>query len=452
MPNTGRRIASIPVAAFLLALYVSPCAPAQEPGSVVSEQGLTAALNRFRLKAEAKIHGRASASESVSIAAAGVPVPVTLATVDPHGGFEVSNVALIGEADVTPDISAKLVVHFLDLYNRNPTSSDDRVFVREAWVRFGKKLEALKLPPGTTFYVQAGKAPRFTKRSTRNLESYGLWETAVARFEEIGLEAGGSFGTVLYWRAHVVNGNPLFFRDPNALAGDNGTPERTFGSTTPVVYNSGFPILYDAKSDDVNFRGQYQVGGGLGVRFAMGGNSAVDLLGWYFRRTLADRVSIRGSFYSGDLRLLQGFPGGVSLPIEGRDKIEWGGNLEARFGRLQLFGQYVHQEIAGLVRHGYEAEAAYRFPLNGLFASGDSPVVNWVQPTVRVSAIHNDFGLPAGFVDPSMTWNWQKYDFGVRIGIVRGLDLTLEYARHDAILKAKVIHPDELLTTLRVAF
>ena len=79
-------------------------------------------------------------------------------------------------------------------------------------------------------------------------------------------------------------------------------------------------------------------------------------------------------------------------------------NLEARWERFSLFGQYVRQEIAGLVRSGYEVEASYRIPTNGLFAVGDQPWVNWVQPAVRVSRIDNDFTGPAGMLIVSWAW------------------------------------------------
>jgi hypothetical protein len=441
--------------AVVLALVASsalaqepPPPPAQEtPPSIV-----TAAGNRFRLHVEIKANARRSAAVEQPVANTGQPFPIVLRTPDPHGSLELQDVVLAAEADLTPDISARAAVHFLDLYNRNPTSSDDRVFVREAWMRFGKKLDVLRPIPGTTLYLQLGKAPRFSKQLDRRLESYGLWGTAVGRFEEVGAELGGTLGKNVYFRGSVASPNPLFFRDPNALAGDNGTPERTEGSTVPVVYQSGFPILYDAKAQDVNFHGTFQYGGGIGFRILGGpeGRDGVDALGWVFTRSLADRVPIRGTFYSGDLRLLQG--NGVSLPIAGREKTEWGGNLEARFRGLALYAQYVHQTIAGLVRKGVEAELAYRIPLNGVFVSGDTPVLNWLAPTIRYSHIGSDFPLPAGFIAPSMTWSWYKYDFGFRLGILRGVDLTAEYARNDAILKTKVLHPDEFLATLRASF
>ncbi|HEX7527866.1 MAG TPA: hypothetical protein VF425_02070, partial [Thermoanaerobaculia bacterium] len=337
--------------------------------------------------------------------------------------------------------------------NRNPTSSADRIFVREAFVRLGKKWEPLKEMPGTTAYLEVGKAPRFSKQIARKLESYGLWGTAVGRFEETGAEAGGSFGPHLYWRASATGGTPLFYRDVNALAGDNGTPERAPGSTTPPVYGSGFPILYDTMATDTGFSGRFQLGGGLGLRFNWGENrrDGVDLLGWYFRRDLADRVSLNGTFLSGDLKLLQGLL--VALPVNGTEKREYGINLEARFGPVHFFGQGVKQSIAGLEREGYEAEVSAHIPLPGLFASGDQSVVNWIEPTVRVSYIDNLFALPDGFISPAVGWDWRKYDFGFRLGIVRGLDLTVEYSRNETTTKRKgVLHPDEGLLTLRAAF
>ena len=138
--------------------------------------------------------------------------------------------------------------------------------------------------------------------------------------------------------------------------------------------------------------------------------------------------------------------------IDGDEKTEYGVNLEARLGRFSVFGQYVRQDVAGLVRSGYEVEASYRFPTNGLFALGDQPWVNWVQPAFRASRIENDFAAPAGGLAPSFAWDWTKLDFGVRVGIVRNVDLTVEYARHDMRTKAAVLHPDELLVTLRAAF
>lgn len=414
--------------------------------------GLATTDGRFRLKGEVKLHFRDSAEASVKIGQI-QGVDVYEQTVAPGSSFEVSTVNLIGEGELTEGLKAKVEIHFVDLYNRNPTSTADEVKVREAWLRFGKRVDGLKPFDGTSFYVQAGKAPRFAKQLSRRLESYGLWGTAVNRFEEIGVEAGGSLGKVVYWRAAGANGNPVFLRDPNSLAGDNGTPERVdFALLEEAPYNSGFPILYDAQATDTHFGGRFQVGGGLGFRVVSGdGRRGVDVLGWVYRRKLQDSVTIKGTVYGGDLDTLDGVPP-RSLPFDGRDKTDAGVNVEARWERFSLFGQLVRQDLAGLVRTGYEVEAGYRFPLNGLFAVGDQPWFNWIQPAVRVSRIDNDFVAPAGFAAPSFAWDWSKLDFGLRAGIVRNVDLTVEYARHDMRTKAAVLHPDELLVTLRAGF
>ncbi|MBK9062003.1 MAG: hypothetical protein IPL89_02200 [Acidobacteria bacterium] len=437
--------------ACVLAAGVAASAAAQD-SMLAGASPFVSDSGKLRLKVEIKAAFRDSRDLAITVPNTGTPFPIVMQTVDPGAHVEAPNLGLTLEADITPDIFARAVVNVLDLYNRNPTSSADKVLLREAFVRFGKKVETLRVADGTSVYLELGKFPRFSKQIVRRLESYGLWGTAVGRFEETGAEAGGSFGPHVYWRASVTGGTPLFFRDPNALAGDNGTPERTVGSTTPVVYNSGFPILYDTLAPDVGGSGQVQLGGGAGFRWNWGETrrSGIDVLAWIFRRELADRVGLHGTFYGADLRLLQGV--GVSLPIEGNEKIEWGVNVEARFGPVHFFGQAIKQEIAGLWRQGYEAELSWRIPLPGLFASGDQSVVNWVEPEVRISYIDNLWENPAGFVAPSVGWNWRKVDYGVRVGIVRGLDLTVEYARHDATTRRGFVHPDEWLVTLRAAF
>jgi hypothetical protein len=393
---------------------------AEEPATSAAPQE-----DRFGLRFEIRSHFRHSRDEQVRVPFPFPPdfVPagqdgVYLRTVAPGSSFEVSSLALSADAELTPVMTAHATVHVIDLYNRNPTSSDDLVALREAWVLFGRRPATLAPLAGTSVYARIGKAPRFTRPLERRFESYGLWGTAVGRFEEIGVELGGSLGRHMYWRGLIANGNPLFFRDPNALAGDNGTPERTAPNPDPKL-ESGFPLLYDAKAQDLHFDEHFLYGGGVGLRFVSADPDrpdGLDLLGWYFERTLADEARIRGSFYEGDLDLLRGV--GIPLPFAGRDKSEWGANVSARWEGLRLFGQYVDQKIAGLGRRGFEAEAAYRIPLGGLFASGDEPVFNWIQPAVRYSTIDNRFGAPVDFVAPSVAWDWSKLDLGLRVGWV----------------------------------
>lgn len=410
----------------------------------------------FRLGGEIKLHGRDSKAVSVLDRFPFPPnfIPpgqdsVFLRTVNPDTSLELSTASLIGEGEISSKVWARVEVRFNDLYNRNPTSSDDRIKVREAWARFGPAIDPLVITPGSSMYVTAGLAPRFTKQLQRRLESYGLWSTAVARFEQPQVQLGGIINGALYGRVMFGNGNPVFFRDPNALAGDNGTPERQPDNVRPIL-QSGFPILYDAQPADLNLSGEFEWGAGVGLK-AGNENRAIDVLGWYFNRKLERNVRLRGTSYGGDLQLLITAVG-VSLPISGDDKREFGVNLEGRYLGGRFYGQYVDQEIAGLPRSGFEAELAWRFNTNGVFLLGESPAFEWVQPVVRFSTIDNEWITPDDYPGPSVGWDWKKLDVGVRVSIVRNVDLTLEYARNSMKTAGGTLHPDETLVTLRAGF
>ena len=437
-----------------LAATAAAAALAQEGDSTAAGEG-----RRFRLGGEVKVNFRDSDFLEFKLA---FPFPdsfipegedgVYMRTPAAGNSFELQNVSLVAEMEWAPTLRGRAVIHVNDLYNRNPTSSAERIVVREAWLLMGRRAEALREQEGTSVFLLLGKAPRFTKQLDRRLESYGLWGTAVGRFEQIQAQVGGSLGRYVYWRAHAANGNPLFMRDPNSLAGDFGTPETVPGNVHPI-YESGFPILYDTQAQDVNLSGNVELGGGLGLRFLdADGRNGLDLLGWYFRRDMEDKARIHGSYYEGDLEMLRG-AGGVALPYHGREKEEYGANLQARLAGLRVFGQLVWQTLAGLEREGVELEVAYRFPLPGLFAAGDTPVINWIQPAVRYSEIDDKFAADRTFVTPSFFWDWVKIDAGVRVGIVRGVDVTLEYARNEMrLLTGRKLYPDEALVTLRYAF
>lgn len=416
------------------------------------------AQDRFTFFTEIKLHYRDSDELGYKINA---PLPpdllppgqssAYLRTPDPGSHLEVSHVILGLDAQLAEQIEGRVLVRVLDLYNRNPTSMDDRIFLREAWIRFGKLEPRLRPVEPGSWFVTLGRAPRFARQSVRHLESYGLWGTAVNRFEIAQLQAGVSLGSGLYTRFQAGLGAPLFFRDPNALAGDNGTPERAPGNVAPI-YESGFPILYDARPENLSLDGELELGGGLGWRWSRPEvRRAVDMLAWYFRRDLEQEAEIEGSYYGGDLDLLLG--AGWPLPFRGTTKHEAGLNLEWRVGRWLGFAQYVNQEIAELGRDGLEIEMAYHVPLPGLFAVGDHPVGTWLRPAVRYSEIDNHFQVDGPFLTPSTFWDWRKLDVGLRLGIVRDADLTIEYSRHDMIMgNGRALHPDELLATLTIAW
>ena len=444
------------------AVLAMACAATIAASTVVAQEGEATTQRhgpQFKLGAEVKLDFRHSSFQEFRLS---FPAPPSffapgddalyMRTPAAGNSFEVQDVELSAEAEWTPSFRARLAVHALDLYNRNPTSSAERIEVREAWLLAGTRYDALRPQDGTRVYLLVGKAPRFTKQLDRHLESYGLWGTAVGRFEQLQVQLGGSLGPHVYWRLHAANPNPLFMRDPEALAGDFGTPETVPGRVNPI-YQSGFPILYDTQAQDLNLSGHVELGGGGGLRFVDAADQkGIDVLGWYFERKLEDKARIHGSYYEGDLEMLRG-AGGPTLDYSGHKREEHGLNVQARLAGLRVFGQYVWQDLAGLKRQGFEADLAYRIPLDGLFVSGDTPMMNWIQPALRYSSLDNKFSGPSDFVAPSFFWDWTKLDAGVRLGIVAKVDLTIEYERSQMTLTSgRTISLSELLATLRCAF
>ena len=448
------RDASLTLAIALLATSAAPQEPA--PPAPPAQPSPPSEPEPFRLWGEIKTNARHSPFLETRIFTPTGPGPFNFVptgfqrTPDAGTALELQNVTLGAEGDLGLGVAAKVELHVLDLYNRNPTSSDDRIFVRQAWIRFGQKAEALRWAYESRLFVLAGLAPRFSKPTVRALESYGMWLTAVGRFEMPQVQVGGALGRRAYWRAQVGKGNPLYYRDTNVLAGDNGTRPSTL--TRSPAYDTGFPIFYDAKADDLDTEGQLEWGAGLGVRRVQpepAHGLDLDGLGWYFHRRLADSVVLRGTSDRGDLELLRGH--GFPLPFEGRGKSEAGLNLAARHGRWRLDAQLVRQDIAKLVRKGFDAELSALVGLPGLFLVGETPVGNWIRPVVRVSIIDNLFDAPVTYPALSVDWDWRKYDLGLRLGLLRDVDLTVEFSRHDMIVPTVgTLHPDEWLVTLRV--
>jgi len=375
-----------------------------------------------------------------------------LETVNEGQHFEVSVLTLFADAAWGEGIAAHAKIDLIDLYDRNPTSSDQKVDVDELWIRFGRDPETVA--EGFGAYARVGKFAHFERQNDRHLESYGLVSTAFNRFEDQGLEVGADFGRHVYLRLSATQGNPLFFRDPNALAGDNGTPEldpQANPNPDPEL-KSGFPILYDAEVEDLDVDGDLESGAGLGIRFGdRDAGRAFDLLAWGYERKLAQKVELEGTFYGGDLDLLDGPDGVARLPISGDDKSEVGANLKLYLGGFSLFGQYVAQEVAGLDRTGWEVEVAWRFELPLVWATGGRQLFPSVQPALRYSSLDPDFdGGSPRYPAPSVRWEWVKVDYGLRVGIVEGVDLTVEFADHSMTLaNGREVSNDELLTTLR---
>lgn len=449
----------------LLSLLLAGSAAAQQgedaesAESAESEEETESLRPRLRFGLEAKANFRESEENRFAVPfdfpASSLPVGQTRGfeeTVNPGSHFEVSALTLLLDADWGDGLAAHGKIDFIDLYDRNPTSTDKKVDVDEVWIRFGVEPEPATLAPRTGVYLKVGKFPKMERQDDRHLESYGLVSTAFNRFEDTGAEMGVSLGRHVYAKFSATQGNPLFIRDPNALAGDNGTPALRQPNPDPEL-KSGVVILYDAEVEDLDVDGDLELGGGLGVRFAdESGRNGLDVLAWAYQRTLARTVELEGTFYGGDLDLLDGPFNNpdFSLPIRGDEKQEVGANLWLYFGGLSLFAQFVDQEIAGLPRTGLEGELAWRFDLPLALAVGDRQLFPWIAPSVRWSRLENDFRNPRRTPVPSLNWDWEKLDAGLRLGIFQGVDLTLEHADHTFILGSGAeAENNEYLATLR---
>ena len=378
-----------------------------------------------------------------------------LESVNEGGHFELSVLTLFADASWGPNIEAHAKLDFIDLYDRNPTSSDKQFDVDELWIRFGGDPAApADGSDGFGMYAKVGKFGHFERQNDRHTESYGLVSTAFNRFEDQGLEIGANFGGHFYLVGSLTQGNPVFFRDPNALAGDNGTPgnDPSLHDHPVPELQSGFPILYDAEVEDLDVDGDLETGYGLGLRFGEPGSGhEVSFLAWAYQRKMAETVALNGTFYGGDIDLLNGPQNLFGLPIHGNDKKEVGGNLWIYQGGFSFFGQYVQQEIAGMDRTGYEGEVAWRFDLPVAWAAGGRQLFPYLQPVVRYSFLKPEFaGGSPRFPAPSVRWEWTKLDYGLRMGIIEGVDLTIEFADNEMTLaNGRQVSNDELLSTLR---
>ncbi len=436
--------------ALVLLLSGSAMARAQQQPSPPTEAGDREA--KLRVSTEIKAGLRWSEDDRMPLdfpfPAEFVPVGepnVALQTVAPGSSLEVSKATVFLDAELPRSIAAHAKIDFIDLYDRNPTSTDANVDVDEAWINLGRRWEPLGALPAKAFYVLLGKAPKLERQPVRRLESYGLVATAFNRFPDLQLQAGASLGTHVYLVGQVSNGNPIFMRDPNALAGDRGTdpPPRP----DPKLH-SGFPVFYHAEVEELELGDHFEYGGAAGLRFVREDlKRAVDALAFYYRTTLSKNARLRGTFYEGDLDILAG--AGIPLPVRGDKRTEGGFNLNLRLGELTAFGQLVKEESAGLPRTGFEAELGWRLVLGDLGDPGD--LFPAIQPAVRYSRLDNDFSAPQGFIVPTAVWDWEKWDVGARLTIVKRLDLTVEYS-HNVIASPRPIQHDEMLGTLRLRF
>lgn len=379
------------------------------------------------------------------------PPGAALTTVDPGDNVELNVASVQLDLDYGEWFAARAIVHGQALHRRNPTSTDRQVDADELWVRLGQKPEFLDRPDGTSFFIQAGKFPKMERQPVRLLESYGLAATSFNRFEDVQILLGGTIGRNFYWRAQAANGNPFFMRDPNALAGDNGTRQQVREGREPEL-GSGFPILYNAETEDLFFDANHvQFGEALGYRWQRPDETlGFDAIVFHYRREMADTVELTGTVYGGDLDFLTvrgsevGSPIDRGLPVSGNKKEELGARIYSEWHSATAIAQYTTQKVAGLEREGWELELGYSIPLSlGPLQS--------IQPAVRASNLDNHFDGHPQFPAISTAWDWRKYDAGVRVGFTRGLDVTVEYSTHNMTRPAGPVpyHLNEVLATVR---
>jgi len=371
-------------------------------------------------------------------------------TVDPGRNFEISIVSLIANIERGEHFAIHARVDLIDRYERNPTSGDRKVDVDQLWLRWGREFIPAVPADGFGGYAKFGKFAKFERQEDRHLESYGLVSTAFNRFEDLGAEFGLDLGSNFYLKGSITQGNPLFLRDPNALAGDNGTDALLRPNPQPE-FNTGIPILYDTEIEGLDFDGDPEFGAAAGYRWAdAAGRRAFDAMLFGYRGELEETVSLNGTFYGGDLDLLRGPANQFPYPaLSGNDREEYGINFRAYIDGLSLFAQYVDQEIASLPRSGLELETAWSFELPLVWAVEGRQLFSHVQPALRYSRLDNDFDNPEITPFPSGAWDWEKLDIGVRLTILPGLDLTAEFADNSFVTAGGKADNDEWLVTLR---
>lgn len=377
------------------------------------------------------------------------PLPgFTQETVDPGSHFEVSMVSLRADYQPSPLLEAHLLFNGVNLYYRNPTSTDHPYDLAELWVRYGRDTPVAAQPARPGAYLKLGKFDRPERNVDRPLVSYGLLDTAFNLFQDVGLEAGADLGPHFFAKAAFTEGNPLFVRDPGALAGD--TPDLLTG-TPGADLNSGLTILYDSHVETLDWS-HPETAAYLGWRMGdTAGANGMELLLWGRRRTLAVSADLPGSPLGGDLAALTGPNGVPILPIHGDQKEEIGANFWAFQGDgLQVFAQYVYQRVAGLERAGLEVEGARRFELPLVLAAGGHQLFSWIAPALRYSRLHDAFPN-APTPEPTLAWDWEKYDGGIRLGLWHDIDLTLEYSYNRIFLTPQIVESvNEALATLRI--
>jgi len=417
----------------------------------VSTMASTSVLaDSFDYQLEARLHYRDSDENRFPTAFPFPPeaLPVGqqnafLATVDSGGHSEISLLSLAGLWQLDSGFKLQFKIDAIDKYDRNPTSGDRKIDLDNFILRYDGVLGGNAT--SGNYYLRAGKFTKFERQEERRTESYGVVSTTFNRFEDSGVEAGVNLPNGLYTKISWTTGNPVFFRDPNALAGDNGTKDTQVPPENPdPKLKSGIVLLYDAEVEDLRLSSDTEFGAALGFRQEDASQANFyDVMAFYYERKLENDRQIHGTVYGSDLDLfdLNEVVGdsSIRLPFKGNRKREGGLNFNSQLGGLSLFAQYVFQDLADMQRDGYEVEMSYSF---------DAGIV--ITPVLRYSVLNNDFTGSAAYPAPSVWWDWRKLDYGINVIFNDNVQAILEYTENEFERAAGWANNNELLLTVRI--
>ncbi len=407
----------------------------------------------FKYKLEAKLNYRDSDENRFAtkfpFPPSFLPVGETsafLETVDAGSHSEISAITFAGIWDINDALAFHFKADAIDKYDRNPTSEDRKFDMDHYFLRYTNTLPGSAVGLPSNYYMQIGKFAKFERQVERRTESYGLISTSFNRFEDSGIEAGINLASGFYGKLSYTTGNPVFLRDPNALAGDNGTSDRRAPPDNPDPdLKSGVVLLYDAEIEDFDLTENPETGIALGYKWQKPDRShMIDVMAFGYERDLGESVSLHGTFYGADLDLLDlgdvAGAGGIRLPVEGKRKKEAGLNVKYHWQNMAVFAQYVQQDVAELARDGYEIELSYAF---------DGPIT--VTPVIRYSRLDTDFVGEPRYPAPSVWWDWERIDYALNFRVTDNVEVIAEYSDNEFLVNGRWQSNDEFLLTVRLS-
>ena len=197
-------------------------------------------------------------------------------------------------------------VDLIDLYDRNPTSTGQKVDVDEAWVRFGREPEPATLAPGSgSTQARQDRQVRAAERPPPPELRPGLDRLQPLRGDR--RRAGGPPRP-----AFLRQGRGARPATRSSCATRTPWPATTARRALPHAdpdpeLNSGIDILYNAQFANFNVDGKLETGGGsAGAWPTRRGATASTCSPGVTSASWPTGCAIHGTFYGGDLDILNG--------------------------------------------------------------------------------------------------------------------------------------------------